>query len=447
MEQGNKGRATRGPYSLRRQVGPSRRFEDFYLERQTFSKKDLQTGEKLTWKSGEGSASSSSQSPLPVLIFSGDTLSSGDKSSALPKDGCELTLSTAPEDQAEQALVISSGPLVIKLGSPVAPLASVCLSSRQSDRESQLSSQTPLDSTSQAPELKKASPTKVNQTANDLKQRLEIATILLELAQQIPALVPEVGCTVNFQQQLNLLKTCSSRGNPNASVRARAHQVVNHDHGGYCKKYPSIERHEQKRQQLSSVDTGPAVGPEWTAARDEEDMFFPHLGDSSLMAEAKERKRREKAQKSSLWQMAEPVEERYIQNAAILPDLRPLPSVAPSSVAPSSAQSSSLSEDLLIHGHSVQDYRAIYHSVVDPMLRTRSGNTRRYNLGMGRAIKQRLWERMSCPTFEETVDADGRVHITESFSTPTLNCYAPQIDVDISGEPLPGEPMRKRARR
>ncbi|XP_041967916.1 uncharacterized protein LOC121724970 [Alosa sapidissima] len=496
MEQGNKGRATSAPYSLRRQVVPSRRFEDFYLERQPLSKKkDLQTGEKLTWKTVEGSASSSSQSPLPMPIVSGEILSCGDNSSALPlhypgsslpaKDGCEspckvsgLTLSTAPEaservgrrkkqakpcqvvpckDQAEQGLGISNGPLVIKLCTPEqktgASLASVCKSSSKSHREPQLSSQALMGSTPQAPMLKKAPQKKVApqgnyQKSNDLKQRLEIAAILLELAQQVPDLVPEVGCTINFQQQLQLIKKCSSKGNQKGtSVKARAHKEVTCDHNGYCKKYHSTEKHGQKRKYLSSLDSGPVMGPEWTAARDREDMFFPHLDDSSLMAEAKERKRREMAQESSLQQMAEPVEERYIKNAAVLPDLRPLPPVAPSSAQSSSLLCAALSEPLLIHGHSVEDYQAIYHAVVDPMLKTKSGNARQYNLGMGRAIKQRLWERMSCPTFVETVDVDGRVHITESFSTPTLKSYAPQIDVDISGEPLPGQPKSKRARR
>lgn len=144
--------------------------------------------------------------------------------------------------------------------------------------------------------------------------------------------------------------------------------------------------------------------------------------------------------------MAEPLEERYINNAAVLPDLRPLQPVASSPAQSSSLLSEALDEPLLIHGHSMENYQAIYHSVVDPMLKTKSGSARQYNLEMGRVIKQRLWEKMSCPTLVETVDADGRVHITESFSTPSLKSFAPHTDVDISGEPLPGLPERKRAR-
>ncbi|XP_062412370.1 uncharacterized protein LOC134102308 [Sardina pilchardus] len=309
-----------------------------------------------------------------------------------------------------------------------------------------------------APKLKKAAQKKEaprgnRQKSNDLMQRLEIATILLEFAQQVPDLVPEAGCNINIQQQLQQIKKFSSKGNQTSSgpkqgtfVIARAFQEAPSDHG-YCKKYRCIEKHGQKRKHLNSLDSGPVMGPEWTSARDREDMFFPLLDDSSLMAEAKERKRREMIQRSSFRQMAEPVEERYMKNAAVLPDFRPLPSVAPTSTQSSSLHSAAPSEPLMIHGHSVEDYQAIYHTVVDPMLKTKSGNTRQYNIPMARSIKQRLWERMSCPTFEETVDEDGRVHVTESFSTPTLKSYAPQIDVDISGEPQPWLPKRKRARR
>lgn len=190
--QGSKGRTLSASYSLRRRVVPSKRFEDFYLERQPLSKKkDLLTAEKLTWKNGEGSASSSSQSPLPVPISSGDTLSCGDNFSGLPqhfpgsslpvKNGCESTcefsrptLSTVSEasehvgrsrnqvrpcqvvlckDQAEQALGIHNVPLVTKLCCPeqksVGCLNSACLSSSQSDIEPRLSSQTPMDSSSE----------------------------------------------------------------------------------------------------------------------------------------------------------------------------------------------------------------------------------------------------------------------------------------------------------
>ncbi|XP_063057671.1 uncharacterized protein LOC134451272 [Engraulis encrasicolus] len=190
---------------------------------------------------------------------------------------------------------------------------------------------------------------------------------------------------------------------------------------------------------------------EWSSSpREREDMFFPHLDDSSYKAEAAERKRREAALQSSLRQLKEPLDERYIKNAAVLPDLRQ-PTSAPASIQnlkPSFSNGPQLQEEpLRIHGYNVEDFKRIYHSVVDPKLTTKSGNACRYDLQMGRVIKQRMWEKFNCPSFVETVDADGRVQISESYCSPTLKPHAPVFEVDISEEPLPEQPKRKRARR
>ncbi|XP_063044293.1 uncharacterized protein LOC134438615 [Engraulis encrasicolus] len=191
---------------------------------------------------------------------------------------------------------------------------------------------------------------------------------------------------------------------------------------------------------------------EWSPSpREKEDMFFPHLNDSSYKAEAAERKRREDALQSSLRQMKEPLDERYIKNAAVLPDLRlqtsaPAP---PQTLTPKpSCSNGSLAQEepLKIHGCNVEDFKRIYHSVVDPKLTTKSGNPRPYGLQMGRVIKQRMWETFNCPSFVETEAADGRVWISEAYCSPNLKPHAPLIDVDISQEPMPEKPKRKRAR-
>ncbi|KAF5929160.1 hypothetical protein HPG69_019180, partial [Diceros bicornis minor] len=52
-----------------------------------------------------------------------------------------------------------------------------------------------------------------------------------------------------------------------------------------------------------------------------------------------------------------------------------------------------LSEDTLtIHGLPTEGYRALYHTVVEPMLWNPSGTPKRYSLELGKAIKQKLWE-------------------------------------------------------
>ena len=146
--------------------------------------------------------------------------------------------------------------------------------------------------------------------------------------------------------------------------------------------------------------------------------------------------------------MEEPLEERYIKNAAVLPDFRqPTPAPIPTPHPRSNSGPLPQEEPLKIHGYSVEEYKRIYHSEVDPMMTTRSGHPRPYSLQMGRVIKQRLWDKFSCPSFLETEDADGRIWITESYCSPTLEPYAPLIEVDIIGEPMPVKPKRKRARR
>ncbi|XP_046495127.1 uncharacterized protein C22orf31 homolog [Equus quagga] len=52
-----------------------------------------------------------------------------------------------------------------------------------------------------------------------------------------------------------------------------------------------------------------------------------------------------------------------------------------------------LSEDTLtIHGLPTESYRALYHTVVEPMLWNPSGTPKRYSLELGKAIKQKLWK-------------------------------------------------------
>ncbi|XP_058994969.1 uncharacterized protein C22orf31 homolog [Mustela nigripes] len=60
---------------------------------------------------------------------------------------------------------------------------------------------------------------------------------------------------------------------------------------------------------------------------------------------------------------------------------------------PETREREQLSEDkLIIHGLPAEGYRALYHSVVEPMLWNPSGTPKRYSLELGKAIKQKLWE-------------------------------------------------------
>ncbi|KAK2908808.1 hypothetical protein Q8A67_004645 [Cirrhinus molitorella] len=134
------------------------------------------------------------------------------------------------------------------------------------------------------------------------------------------------------------------------------------------------------------------------------------------------------------------LEERYLKNAAVLPTIRPAASVD-ACQAPVCQQE----EPVFIHGYNVQGYQDIYRSVAEPMMKTHDGRHRPYSLKLGLKIKQRLWEKLSCPSLLEMEQPDGRILINESFST-TNRSVAPQIHVDISEEPLPEKPRKKKPR-
>ncbi|XP_068937764.1 uncharacterized protein C22orf31 homolog [Petaurus breviceps papuanus] len=53
---------------------------------------------------------------------------------------------------------------------------------------------------------------------------------------------------------------------------------------------------------------------------------------------------------------------------------------------------------LVIHGLSAEQYTALYHSVVEPMLWRTSGTPKRYSLELGKVIKRRLWEALCSQT-------------------------------------------------
>ena len=76
-------------------------------------------------------------------------------------------------------------------------------------------------------------------------------------------------------------------------------------------------------------------------------------------------------------------------------------------------------------------------------LRFPDGRLRPYSLGLGRRIKQKLWERLDRPMFTETVDEDGLVHVDVSYGA---GVQPPLYHVDVSGEPEPEYPPAKRAK-
>ncbi|XP_066580387.1 uncharacterized protein LOC136771776 [Amia ocellicauda] len=141
---------------------------------------------------------------------------------------------------------------------------------------------------------------------------------------------------------------------------------------------------------------------------------------------------------------SESLKERYIKNAAVIPELRPRLEKA---LAERAASTSSLprqeDEPLWIHGLSVEEYQQVFRSVVDPMFNTSSGDPRPYSLELGREIKQKLWEALNCPRLEEIVHEDGRVEIKESFTKP--GCKRKHTQIDTTGEILDNDEAANQA--
>lgn len=76
--------------------------------------------------------------------------------------------------------------------------------------------------------------------------------------------------------------------------------------------------------------------------------------------------------------------------------------------------------------------------------RYNNGLPRPYSLKLGRAIKQKLWESLNRPLMMTSVSEDGRVEVAVSYG---VDLHPPMYDVDVSLEPEPENPPRKRAKK
>ncbi|XDV51872.1 hypothetical protein PO909_020671 [Leuciscus waleckii] len=94
------------------------------------------------------------------------------------------------------------------------------------------------------------------------------------------------------------------------------------------------------------------------------------------------------------------LEERYLKNAALLPNILPAASVSSVNVYPTPLCQQE--ETVSIHGCSLQGYRDVYRSVAEPMIKTRSGRHRPYSLTLGLKTKQRLWDTLNHPSLVAT---------------------------------------------
>ena len=133
-------------------------------------------------------------------------------------------------------------------------------------------------------------------------------------------------------------------------------------------------------------------------------------------------------------QPQKPLDNRYIRNAAVLPDLK-LPHGNGEFAAEDGTSSSETTSQpglLMIHGFTVQEYQLTYHSVVDPLLLSPCGKLADYSLELGRNIKDHLFEELAYPTLQISEQPNGKVEVMERFCVLRTT---PFIDIDIKGEP------------
>lgn len=129
-----------------------------------------------------------------------------------------------------------------------------------------------------------------------------------------------------------------------------------------------------------------------------------------------------------------PLDDRYIRNAALLPDLKLPHSDGALTTAERTSSSTSTSQPgpLMIHGFTVPEYQQTYRSVVDPLLFGPCGKLTAYSLELGRRIKEDLFKELAYPTLQISEQPSGKVEVMERFCVlrPT-----PFIDMDSNGKP------------
>lgn len=107
-----------------------------------------------------------------------------------------------------------------------------------------------------------------------------------------------------------------------------------------------------------------------------------------------------------------PPQERYIRNAAVLPEFRPAHT---GDKKPPNSASKCQAGTLMIHGFTVPEYQHIYHTVVDPLLFNPCGKPRTYSLELGRRVKEHLFAELAYPTLQMSEQPNGEVEVIERF--------------------------------
>ena len=115
------------------------------------------------------------------------------------------------------------------------------------------------------------------------------------------------------------------------------------------------------------------------------------------------------AEQERMGDFSEPLETRFLQNAAVLPECCIGPQIS-SPGRETLISVASNAPEVLIHGRSVAEYQQLYHSVLDVLVK------RKEHLSRSKKIKKRLWAELSGPRFHSTARPDTQPQLTEFYT-------------------------------
>ncbi|XP_044541414.1 uncharacterized protein C22orf31 homolog [Gracilinanus agilis] len=91
-------------------------------------------------------------------------------------------------------------------------------------------------------------------------------------------------------------------------------------------------------------------------------------------------------------------------------------------------------DTLIIHGLSAEQYTALYHSVVEPMLWNTSGTPKRYSLELGKVIKRKLWEALCSQATAPSPEGAGSGGVANDPGPPGKR-PGPKPDREVGEQP------------
>ncbi|KAG7317115.1 hypothetical protein KOW79_019413 [Hemibagrus wyckioides] len=149
---------------------------------------------------------------------------------------------------------------------------------------------------------------------------------------------------------------------------------------------------------------------------------------SSPLPQIPSRQRITAAQTAELQKLKPYLERRYFVNATVLSKCHPCPPGFAAAREKSSAGESLPDQPITIHTLSVPEYQSLYHSVVNLNLVKSTGKPRPYYMALGLHIKQRLWDKLRCPSVKEVEQEHFDINNRRTAALRALPVYLREDD-------------------